>query len=91
MVQDIGLHEITIGGEACVVGIVDVVTRDPIASLVGVRLFVPRFVVAAVRRQFVPDTPIRRHPHADVRIGCRAHAGFPTGRTTIPVVSTSAG
>ena len=91
MVQNINLHEITIGGEPGVVGIIDVVTRDPVAPLIGVRPSVTRLVVTTVRQQRVPDTPVRRHPHANVRMGCPAHAGFPIGRTTISVVSTSAG
>jgi hypothetical protein len=90
--QNIRRHEIAVGGEAGVVDVVDMATGDPVTSLVGVCAPISSLVVTTIRTQFVSNAAIGCDPHADVGMGCHnGHAGLPTGRTTISVVSTSAG
>jgi hypothetical protein len=90
--QNIRRHEIAVGGEAGVVDIVDMASAHPVTSLVGMCAAIPSLVVTTIWTQFVSNAAIGCDPHADVGVGCRnGHAGLPTGRTTISVVSTSAG
>ena len=86
-----GATELAVCGGAGIIDIVDVAFRDPVPPLIDVCSAVPRLIVTAVWQQVMTDASVRRNPFADVRMGSGVHAGFPTGRTTISVVSTSVG
>ena len=90
--ENIRRNEIAVGSEAGVVDVIDMASGHPVPSLVGVCPPIPSLVVTTIRTQFVSNAEIGCDPYADVGVGWHnGHAGLPTGRITISVVSTSAG
>lgn len=65
MVQH-AIDEITVGTETGVVNVLDVVSTQGVATLLGAAVLAARFIVAAVREQFVPDVATACYPHANV-------------------------
>lgn len=67
MMED-AFDELTIRGEARIVPVFYVVAPHFLASPVGALAVTARFVITAVRQEFVPDMAILGDPKSDVRM-----------------------
>lgn len=65
MIED-AFDELTIRGEARIVPVFYVVALHFIASPIGALAVTARFVITAVRQEFVPDMAILGDPHSDL-------------------------
>lgn len=77
MVED-AVDEVAIRREAGIVDIVDVISGDRVASLIGAFSRPARFVIASAGQEFVADLPVFRDPHSDIAwfsgVVCHARA-----------------
>ncbi len=68
LVEENAVADVTGGGEAGVVDVVEVAAGDGVAAGVGAPTVAPGLVVTAVRQQFLTDATVLGHPHPDVRV-----------------------
>jgi hypothetical protein len=62
------ITELTVGGEPCVVYILDVVSFEPVTPLVGTFLSATGLVIAATGKQFMTYAAIHSNPHTDIPV-----------------------
>jgi hypothetical protein len=75
--QHVGFNEITVGGKAAVVPVLDMRARNLIAAFIGALSITAGLNVAAVRQQFAPDAIVRGE--RQLRSWCLGSLDFPVG------------